>query len=60
MKIKVTLAKSLIGRPEEQRKIIKALGLNKIGSSAVHNDTPGVQGMIRKCSHLLAVETITE
>lgn len=56
MKIKVTLVKSPIGRPEGHRKMLQTLGLSKVGTSAVHEDTPALQGMIRKCAHLLAVE----
>jgi len=58
MQIKLTLVKSPIGRPEGHRKTLQALGLTKIGTSAVHEDTPAVQGMIRKCAHLVAVENI--
>lgn len=57
MKIKVTLTKSPIGYSESQRKTIQALGLRKVGSSAVHEDTPVIQGMIHKCKHLVTVET---
>lgn len=57
-KIKVTLVKSLITRPESQRRIIKSLGLTKLHSSVIHEDTPQIRGMIRKVSHLLAVEEI--
>lgn len=60
MKIKVTLVKSPIGYSENQRKILKTLGLRKLGSSVVHDDTPSIQGMIRKCAHLVAVENVAE
>lgn len=59
-KIKVTLVKSLIGRLEDQKRTAAALGLRKIGSSAVHNDTPQVRGMVKKVSHLVKVEEISE
>lgn len=58
MQIKITLVKSPIGRSEGHRKTLQALGLTKVGTSSVHEDTPAVQGMIRKCAYLLAVETI--
>ena len=60
MKVIVTLTKSPIGYSEAQRKVLQALGLGKLGSSAVHEDTPGIQGMIRKCAHLVTVETQAE
>jgi len=55
-KIKVTLVKSLIGRTPKQRKTIKALGLGKLNSNAVHNPTPDIEGMLRKVKHLVKVE----
>lgn len=60
MKIKITLSKSLIGHPEEQRKMVAALGLRKVGASVVHEDTPSILGTVRKCAHLLTVEQIAE
>jgi large subunit ribosomal protein L30 len=56
--IKVTLTRSLIGRPKDQRATVKALGLGKMQSSALKNDTPAIRGMIRKVEHLLTVEEI--
>lgn len=57
-KIKVTLVKSVIGRPEDQRATVKALGLNKINSYSVHNDTPQIRGMVNKVVHLVDVEEV--
>lgn len=53
--LKVTLKRSLIGRPEKHRKIIKALGLRRINHSVIHNDTPVIRGMIHKTSHMVEV-----
>lgn len=55
-KIKVTLVKSLIERPRDQKDTVKGLGLNKRGSSAVHEATPQIIGMVKKVSHLITVE----
>lgn len=60
MKVKVTLVKSPIGYSEAQRKVLKSLGLGKMGSSKVHEYNPSIQGMVRKCAHLVAVENISE
>ena len=60
MKIKVTLVKSPIGYSENQHRTLKALGLGKLGSSVLHDETPSIQGMIRKCAHLVAVENVAE
>ena len=58
LKLKVTQLKSGIGRPKPQRLILKGLGLRRINNSRVLNDTPAVRGMIRKVSHLVAVEPV--
>ena len=57
-KIKVTLVKSTIGQVESVKGTIKALGLKKIRSSKVLDDTPAVQGMIAKVKHLVKVENV--
>jgi len=55
--IKVTLTRSLLGRPEKHRRVAQALGLHKSQRSVLHYDTPIIRGMINKISHLLTVET---
>ena len=55
--LKITLVRSLIGRPEKQRRIAKSLGLRRSNHTVIQADTPIIQGMIRKISHLLTVET---
>lgn len=60
MKVKVTLVKSPIGYAEAQRKVLKSLGLGKLNSSKVHENNPSIQGMIRKCAHLVSVENLSE
>ena len=55
-KIRITLVKSPIDRPERQKLTLKALGLNKTNSSREVEATPQILGMIRKLTHLLKVE----
>jgi len=55
-KIKITKVRSDIKRPENQKRILKALGLKKMGQSVVHEDTPNILGMINKVNHLVSVE----
>ena len=59
-KIKITLTRSLIGRPETQRATVKALGLGKINSFVVQEDNPAIKGMIRKVEHLVRVEEVQD
>ena len=57
-KVKITLVKSPIDRPERQKLTLQALGLNKTNSSKEVEATPQVLGMIRKVEHMLKVEEI--
>jgi ribosomal protein L30, bacterial/organelle len=55
-KIKITLVKSPIDRPERQKATLQALGLNKTNASREVEATPQILGMIRKVDHLVKVE----
>ena len=59
-KIKVTLVKSMIGRSQKQRNVLRGLGLNKLNSTVEVENTPSVRGMINKVSHLLRSEEKTD
>ncbi len=54
--IRVTLKKSPIGNPKDQKATAVALGLRKVGAVAELPDNPSVRGMIFKIKHLLEVE----
>jgi len=58
--LKITLTSGLVGKKETQKKVVKALGLGKYGSSTVHADSPTIRGMINKVSRLVTVETVDE
>ena len=55
-KLKITLTRSLICRPETQRKTIKALGLKKLNSSVELPDNESVRGQLHKVEHLITVD----
>ena len=55
-KLKITLTRSLIGRPATQRASIKALGLKKLNSSVELEDNESLRGQIHKVEHLVTVE----
>ncbi|MBO9565141.1 MAG: 50S ribosomal protein L30 [Niastella sp.] len=54
-KIKITLVKSGIDRPERQKLTLQALGLNKLNSTKEVEATPQILGMVRAVSHLVTV-----
>ena len=55
-KLKVTLIKSGIGYAQDQKKTLKALGLNRLNKSMVHKDNSAIRGMLDKVRHLIKVE----
>lgn len=55
-KLKVTLVKSTIGRKPKHILIVKQLRLSKLNSTAVHDNTPAIRGLINCVNYLLAVE----
>ena len=57
-KIKITKIRSVIGRPERQKRTMEALGLRKMNQTVVKEDTPEILGMVRKVNHLVEVENI--
>jgi large subunit ribosomal protein L30 len=57
-KVDVTLVKSMIGRPEKHRKVLRGMGLTKINKTVRLEDTPAIRGMIFKVKHLVKAEEI--
>jgi len=55
-KIKISLVRSTIGQIPKHRATVRSLGLRKIGSSVVQEDTPAIRGMVKNVSHLVSVE----
>lgn len=60
MKIMVTQVRSTINRKENHKRIMKALGLGRVGRSVIHDDSPAVRGMINKISYMLKEEPYNE
>jgi len=46
-------------RPADQRQTLVGLGLKKMRSSRVLEDTPAVRGMLRKVHHMVKVEEVS-
>ncbi len=57
-KIKVTLVKSVIGTKQDHRATVRGLGLRRLNSSAILEDTPAVRGMITKVRYLVKSESV--
>lgn len=54
-KLEITLTRSLIGRPQDQRETVKALGLRKMNQTVEQADNAAIRGMINKVPHLVTV-----
>lgn len=54
--LKITLVKSMIGRPEKHRRVLRGMGLTKINRTVELEDTPAIRGMVTAVSHLVRAE----
>lgn len=59
-KLKITLTKSMIGRPEKHRKILRGMGLAKLNRSVSLSDSASVRGMLKSVLHLVKVEELKD
>ncbi|GDX43592.1 MAG: 50S ribosomal protein L30 [Bacteroidota bacterium] len=57
-KLKITKVKSVIDRPERQKRTMEALGLRKLHASVELEATPQILGMVKKVTHLVKVEEL--
>jgi len=55
--VKITQVRSTIGQTDRHVGTLRALGLGKIGRTAEHKDSPGLQGQLRQVNHLVRVES---
>jgi large subunit ribosomal protein L30 len=53
--VKIKLVRSPIGCKQDHRATVRGLGLRKLNSESVLEDTPAVRGMINKISYLVKV-----
>ena len=53
--VTVKLVRSVIGTKADHRATVKGLGLRRMNSTAVLEDTPAVRGMITKVAYLVKV-----
>ena len=58
--LKIKLRRSYIGNPEKLRRVLRSLGLRKIGQTVTKPDVPTIRGMVNKVTHLVEVQKIEE
>jgi len=56
--LKITLVRSVIGRPSDQARTVRSLGLRKLHHTVVRPDQPAIRGMVHKVQHLVDVEEV--
>ena len=56
--LRITLVRSTIGRPADQGRTVKSLGLRKLHRTVERPDNPSIRGMVNKIRHLVVVEEI--
>ena len=59
-KLRITLRRSSIGSIPRVREVLRGLGLRRISSSVLREDTPAIRGMVAKITHLVEVEAVPE
>ena len=60
MSIKITQVRSLIKRPETQKRVMRALGLRKMHQTVQHPSSATILGMVKKVAHLVSVEQVAD
>lgn len=55
-KLRITQVRSVIRRPENQKRTIAALGLRRMHQTVIHDDTPEMRGMLNRVNHLIRIE----
>jgi large subunit ribosomal protein L30 len=55
-RVRITQIRSQIGQSQRHRGTLRALGLGRIGRSVERDESPQLEGMLRKVRHLVKVE----
>jgi large subunit ribosomal protein L30 len=53
--LRIKYVRSSIGRSEQQKKIVRSLGLRKLNQVVEREDTPAVRGVVAKIPHLVQI-----
>jgi large subunit ribosomal protein L30 len=56
--LRITLVRSVIGRPVDQERTVRSLGLKHVNQAVEREDTPSIRGMVEKIRHLVTVEEV--
>ncbi len=56
--LKIKLVRSTIGRPWDQERTVRALGIRRMHQTVIRPDNPSIRGMVTKIRHLVEVEEV--
>jgi len=56
--LKITQVKSAIGRKQDHKDTLRALGISRMGQSVYQDDNPVIRGMVRKIEYMLTVTEV--
>lgn len=56
--LKITQSRSVNGAMYKHRDTVKTLGLQRIGHSVYHNDTPQIRGMLNAVRYMVTWESV--
>lgn len=59
-KLQVTLERSSIGHPKDQKVTVRSLGLRRLHQTVILPDNPSIRGMLHKVRHLVRVQPVEE
>jgi len=60
LELKVTLERSTIGHPQNQKDTVRSLGLSRMHQTVVVPDNPSIRGMLHTVRHLVRVQADAE
>ncbi len=56
--LKITQVRSAIGRKQDHKDTLRALGISRMNQSVYQDDNPVIRGMVRKIQYMLMVSEV--
>ncbi|MBU2603724.1 MAG: 50S ribosomal protein L30 [Actinobacteria bacterium] len=56
--IAVKQVRSLIGRKQDHKDTLRALGISRMGQTVYHEESPAIKGMVKKLEYMLEVTEV--
>jgi len=56
--IAIKQVRSLIGRKQDHKDTLRALGISRLGQTVYHEESPSINGMVKKLEYMLEVTVV--